>query len=212
MELQATSHKMMPIQVAEPALPHRAILALSLFFGILGIACLKIAGSESALFGISLGVLLVSVLPWLVVLRRRFWRRRFPDGGRWMTFVSAILWISLLIGPLVTGSVWAWTQFSGAVDGMERLSDTLGTLVFGVVSFSTAYCLATMALLIQIWRDRWRAKLTGVTVAVLFLLFVVYAFVISPSKPRAEQAVRGNGGQAPSFASLCESCAAVPPL
>jgi hypothetical protein len=69
-----------------------------------------------------------------------------------------------------------------------------------------------MALLIQIWRDRWRAKLTGVTVAVLFLLFVVYAFVISPSKPRAEQAVRGNGGQAPSFASLCESCAAVPPL
>jgi hypothetical protein len=69
-----------------------------------------------------------------------------------------------------------------------------------------------MALLIQIWRDQWRAKLTGVTIAFLFLLFVVYAFAISLSKRRAEQAVRGNGGQAPSFATLCESCAAVPPL
>jgi len=212
MELLSTSHQMIPNQVPEPALPHRGILISSLFFGFLGIACLKIAGSESALFGISLGVLLVSVLPWLVVLRRRFWRRRFPDGGRWMTAVSVLLWISLLIGPLVTGSFWAWTQFSGAVDGMERLSDTLGILVYGVVSFSAAYCLATMALLIQIWRDQWRAKLTGVTVAFLFLLFVAYAFAISPSKPRAEQAVRGNGGQAPSFASLCQSCAAVPPL
>ena len=178
---------MIPNRVPELALPHRAILASSLFFGIVGIVCLNIARSESALFGISLGVLLVSVLPWLVVIRRRFWRRRFPDGGRWMIAVAALLWISLLVGPVVTGSVWLWTQFSDAPDGMARFSNFLGVVVFGVVSFSAAYWLATMALLIQIWRDQWRANLTGVTVAFLFLLFIAYVFAISPSKPRAEQ-------------------------
>jgi hypothetical protein len=181
MELLSTSRQMMPNRVSEPALPHRAFLASSLFLGILSLAGLKMARSESALFGISLGVLMVSVLPWLVVLRRRVWRRRYADGGGWMTVVSALLWISLLIGPLVTGAFWAWTQFTDAHDGMARLSDTLGTLVFGVVSISAGYCLATLALLIQIWRDQWRTKLTGVTVSILFLLFVAYAFAISPS-------------------------------
>jgi predicted ester cyclase len=33
-----------------------------------------------------------------------------------------------------------------------------------------------------------------------------------PNDNDAEQIVCGNGGQAPSFASLCQSCAAVPPL
>lgn len=193
-------------------MPHRVILASSVFFGLVGIACLRLAGSESALFGISLGGIMVSVLPWLVVLRRRCWRRRFPEGGRWMTAVSALLWIAVLIGPLGTGAFWVGTRFSGAADGMERLSDTIGTLVFAVVSFSAACSLATLAILIQIWRDQWRAKLTGVTVAFLFVVFVAGAFAISSSKAGTEQAVRGNGGRALSFASLDGSCAAVSPL
>jgi len=98
-----------------------------------------------------------------------------------MTAVAGLLWVSLLIGPLVTGSFWVRTRFSDAQDGMARLSDTLGTLALGAVSFSTAYWLAALALLIQIWRDQWRPKLTGVTVAFLFLLFVAYAFVLLPA-------------------------------
>lgn len=191
MELLSTSRQMMPDQMPEPALPHPAILASSLFLGICGIAGLMIARSESLLFGISLGVLLVSLLPWLVVLRRRVWRRRYPDGGRWMAAVSALLWMSLLIGPLVTGSFWAWAQFPDSQDGMEQLSNTLGTLVFGVVSFSAAYCMGALALLIQIWRDQWCKKLTAVTIAFLLLLFVAYTFAVS-RRARATQAWSGS--------------------
>jgi hypothetical protein len=107
-----------------------------------------------------------------------------------MIAVAALLWISLLIGPVVTGSFWLWTQFSDAPDGMAKFSEFLGLVGFGVISFSAAYWLAALAFLIQIWRDQWRMKLTGVTVAFLFLLFVAYAWLITlPSKPRAEQAV-----------------------
>lgn len=179
--------RILPTQVPEPALPHRAILALSLVLVISAIACFKLACSESFLFAVSLGVLVVSGLPWLVVLRRRGWKRRYPTGGRWMVAVSALLWISLFIGPLVTGAFWAWTQFSDAQDNMVRLSHTLGVLALGAVSFSAAYGLATLAFLVQIWRDRWHPKLTGVTVAFLFLLFVAYAFVVSANKPRVGQ-------------------------
>jgi hypothetical protein len=118
-----------------------------------------------------------------------------------MTAVSSLLWISLLIGPLVTGSFWLWTQFSDAPDDMARFSNSLGVVVFGAISFSAGYWLAGLAFLIQIWRDQWRVKLTGVTVVFLLLLFVAYVFAISPSKPRAEQAVLGNGGQRPSLNS-----------
>ncbi len=168
------------------------MLGSSLFFGLLGLACLKTGRSESALFGVGLGVVIVSLLPWLVVLRRRVWKRSYPKGGGWMTLVSVLLWMSVLIGPFVTGAFWAWTQFAGTKDGMARLSDALGTVVFGVVSCSAAYGLATLALLIQIWRDQWRAKLTGMAVAFLFLLLVAYLFVISPSKPKAAQDVPGQ--------------------
>lgn len=189
----------MPDRVSKRVLPHRAILASSLLFGVCSIGFIKFARSESFLFGISLGVLLVCFLPWLVVLRRSLWSRHFPDGGRWMTVVAALLWVSLLIGPVVTGSFWVSTQLSGASDGMARLSNTIGALVFGVVSFSAAYFLAGLAFLIQLWRDQWRTKLTGVTIACLFLLFVAYAWSMRPSNGRAEQAASCNHYQPFSF-------------
>lgn len=178
MKLPSPSPQLMPDRVSGLASMPRAVLVLSFIIGICSIACLKMARSESFLFGISLGVLVVCILPWLVVLRRSVWKRRDPEGGRWMTAVSVLLWLALIIGPLVTGSFWAWTQFSGALDGMARLNDTIGTLVFGVVSFSAAYGLATLALVIQIWRDQWRMKQTGVTVAFLLLLFVAYGYAV----------------------------------
>ena len=185
MEYQSTSPRVTTDPASREVSPHRAILASSLFFGICSIACLRYARSDSFLFAVGLGLLLVCVLPWLVVLRRIAWNRRYPEGGRWMIAVAALLWISLLIGPVVTGSFWLWTQFSDAPDGMARFSEFSGLVGFGVISFSAAYWLAALAFLIQIWRDQWRMKLTGVTVAFLFLLFVAYAWLVTlPSKPR----------------------------
>jgi len=181
MELPSTS---LPHRASEPAWPHWTILASSLFLGICAIVCLKMAGSRSFLFAVSLGVLVVCALPWLVVLRRKGWRRRYPADGKWLSVVSVLLWISLLIGPLATGSCWVWARFSDAQDNMLRLNHALGTLAVGVVSFSTAYWSAALALLIQIWRDQWRPKLTGATIVFLLLLFAAYAFVLSPSSPR----------------------------
>jgi len=155
------------------------MLAASLFLGIGSYVCLRVTNSNSILFGISLGLLVVCILPWLSVLRRRVSPKQYPEGGKWMTAVTMLLWISLFIGPVVTGSFWAWTQFSDAPDGMARLSNGIGLLVFGVISFSTAYWLATLAFLIQLWRDQWRTKLTGVTIAYLFLLFVAYVWAMS---------------------------------
>ena len=161
--------------------PYRAILATSLILGVFSIACLRFARSDSFLFGVSLGLLTVCSLPWLVVLRRRVWSRRYPNGGRWMIAVTALLWVSLLIGPLITGSVWVWAEFSDAPMGW------LAVLGFGVISFTSAYWSATLALVIQIWRDQWRIKLTGVSIAFLFLLFVPYVWAhTKPNKSRAE--------------------------
>ena len=119
-----------------------------------------------------------------------------------MIAVTALLWLSLLIGPLVTGSFRVWTKVPDAPDGMARLSNTLGVLVFAVVSFSAAYGLAAFALLIQIWRDQWRMKLTGVAVAFLFLLFVAHAwFITLPGKPRAGPAADPNRAPVPTLNS-----------
>ena len=109
-----------------------------------------------------------------------------------MIAVTALLWVSLLIGPLITGSVWVWAEFSDAPMGW------LAVLGFGVISFTSAYWSATLALVIQIWRDQWRIKLTGVSIAFLFLLFVPYVWAhTKPNKSRAEQGGAGNPLPAP---------------
>ena len=162
-----------------PAAPHRAILVASVLLGVGSIACLKLVRSDSVIFALSLGVLVVCLLPPLVVLRGRVSSRRYSESGGWMTAVAVLLWTALLIGPVVTGSFWAWTRFRGAADGMARLSDGIGVVVFGVVSFSAAYWFALLAILIQLWRGQWRARLTGVTMACLFALFVGYVLEMS---------------------------------
>jgi hypothetical protein len=161
------------------AAPPRTILTASLLLGIASIVCLKQVPSTSILFALSLGVLVVCLLPPLVALRDRLSNKRYPEGGRWMTTVAVLLWTALLIGPLVAGSLWAWTRFRIAADGMARPYDELGAVLFGFLSFSAAYWFAFLAILIQLWRGQWHAKLTAATMAFLFLFFVVYVLEMS---------------------------------
>jgi len=96
-----------------------------------------------------------------------------------MTTVTALLWGSLLIGPVVTGTFLAWSHFSEVSDGMARLNIAAGFVVFGVVSFSAAYWIGILAIFIQIWRDQWHMKLTGAAISCLFVLFVAYVWIIT---------------------------------
>lgn len=165
---------------------HGAILASNWFIGTGSFICLRVAGSESILFGVCLGLFLVSLLPWLAFLRRKIWSRRFAAGRMWMNAVAALLWVSLLIGPAATGSMWIGTRLSYTPDGMSRFSSFVGIAVVAVISFSAAFWLSILALLIQLWRDQWRARLTATTIGFLFLLFVAYCWAIGTNKQTAE--------------------------
>ena len=159
------------------ALP-KVMLTSSLFLGICSIICLRVLRPETPLFGVSLGLLLVCLLPWLVLLRRKFWSRRFAEGGKWRIAVTVLLWVCVLIGPVVTGSFWLWTRFADAPDNMARLVQFLGIVVYGVMSFSAAYWVGALAFLIQLWRDQWCARLTTVAVGYLFLVFAFFCFTV----------------------------------
>ena len=99
-----------------------------------------------------------------------------------MTAVTALLYGSLIIGPVVTGSFWAGAHFfTDAPDGMARLNIFVGFVVFSVVSFSAAYWIAILAILIQIWRDQWHKRLTVAAIAFLYILFVASGWIITNS-------------------------------
>lgn len=179
MKVLSSSPGMTTEPLSSSVCPHRAIMHSSLFLGICSIVCLAFSDAGHFGFGVSLGSLLVCVLPWLVAVRRRVWSRSYPEGGGWMKAVAILLWTSLLIGPVVTGSFWGWTRISDAPEGMLGLSNLLGVAVLGVISFSAAYYLATLAFLIQVWRDHWCKRLTGATIAFLFLLYVAYVWAVT---------------------------------
>ena len=165
-------------------LPLGAIQKASLLLGVISIIVLRTAGSQTFVFAVSLGVLTVCLLPWLLVLRRRFWKKSFPEGGGWMSAVTWSLWLSLLIAPLATGAFWWWTKQSPAADNMAAISKAIGVIVVGIGSVYVAYGLATLAFLVQLWRDQWCKKLTGVSFTYLFLLFATFTWIMTPKEQR----------------------------
>jgi drug/metabolite transporter (DMT)-like permease len=91
---------MLPDMTTHPM--EKPTLISSLFLGVCCIACLKGTQSDSFLFALALGVLAVCCLPWLVVLRRSLWNKQYSNSGGWMTAVSILLCLSLLLGPIIT--------------------------------------------------------------------------------------------------------------
>lgn len=129
-----------------------AILALSFLLGVGGLVALWVGGSDAFVADISLGTIAVCLLPWLLLWRRRLWSKSSSDRGGWMSAVMALLWLA---GPIGTVAFGVWSLFSFHADGL---------------ALPTAYSCVALALLIQMWRDQWRPRLTGLTIAYLFLV------------------------------------------
>lgn len=157
-----------------PATPSRATLKTSLLLGFASIVCLKTANSNSILFALGICGLTASALPLLAAVRSKFSNKSYSESGRWMTAVTVLLWIALLIGPIVAGAVWIWTSLWE----VDRF-DELGAMLFAFFSFCASFGFALLAILIQLWRGQWRGKLTAATLAYLSLLFVAYVLEMS---------------------------------
>lgn len=180
MKTLSTSRKLTSDPTAKASFPTGSFLHWSLMLGFASIIGLRVTRSDSFAFGLSLGLLSLCVISWLVFMRRRLWSKCYPSGGRWMTAVSALLWSSLLIGPVVTGIFLVGAHFfSDAPDGMARLNLFARFVVFGLGSFSAAYCIGILAIFIQIWRDQWNVKLTLTAISCLFVLFVAYVWIVT---------------------------------
>lgn len=93
-----------------------------------------------------------------------------------MTAVKVLLWLSIFIGPVVTGAFWMWSGLAHPADGMADLGNFLLVLGSGVISFSAAFWLGALAILIQLWRNQWHRRLTVVATGMLFVFFVVYCW------------------------------------
>lgn len=154
--------------------PAATALTVCALLGLICIVVLSDSRPSEFIIGVALGILFVCILPWLVFLRRRVWSRRFSSGGGWMRLVAILLWLSFLIGPVVTAAFWVSTRFSEGTDGMARFSDGIGLVVFGVVSFSAAFWIAGVALMIQLWRDQWHPRMSTALVLFLLLVFIIY--------------------------------------
>jgi polyhydroxybutyrate depolymerase len=154
---------------------------------LLGAGCLilsRMVGSQTFAAGVSFGLLVVCFLPWLVALRRGFFKKRFPEKGKWMITVAVLQWLSLIVFPIVPLGFWLWSKRTPESDNMAALGVSIGVVVFGLIAVYAAYAMATVAFVIQLWRDQWHKKLTGVTIAYLFLLFVVFIWTMTPQEAR----------------------------
>lgn len=170
------------VSMIEPSVKERISrnkeIVLASLFMIVGstIAC-RCFATESFPFGISLGINVTGRLFVMIALRRIFWHRQFPLGGRWSIAVNWLLWISLLIIPITAGIMYAWSLFSDAPDNMARLLDSIYMLFFVGASICVAYATASLAYLIQLYRNQWRVKLSFVVMIFLFLVYVFYVFI-----------------------------------
>ena len=159
-------------------LPNKKVV-LSSFFMILGsMIAGKCFDTDSILYGICACIFTIGHLFAIIALRTTFLNRQYPLGGRWAIAVTWLLWISLLIVPFTSGVMYIWWQFSDPPDGMANLRDSIFVLLFVGTSICVAYITASLAYLIQLYRDQWRVKLSFVVMILLFLIYVFYIFLM----------------------------------
>lgn len=155
-----------------------SMMASSLLIGAGSIIGLRVIPRDSYLIAWCMGLLLVCFLPWLVAFRKKFWKRSFPAGGKWLTAVTVLLWLSVIIWPLVTASYWLWSLSTDAPDNMAELGKFVGLALFSLVSFYAAYGVAVIAFLIQLFRNQWRPKLTCYVIGYLYFLSAAFCWII----------------------------------
>ena len=156
----------------------RPILIIS---ALLGIASIKFGtefnntkGWGRFLFNSSPGLFVVSVLPWLTLIRRKLFKTHIGVNHNWMRATTILLLVALLVGPLAIATVYFWLKIDGSTSGPDRLIPNLVGIIFHCVSLGA--CI--IAFTIQIWRDQWRIVLNALAILYhfgAFLLMIAYS-------------------------------------
>ena len=159
---------------------HRILLILSLLFGGVAISTLNSVSSRSFLYGASIGIVVVCLLPWLLTLRRLISRRPFKPASAWMKTTAGLLWAALLAFPVLSGLYLSWTQITEPpADGWASLEEFVGFAAIATISCSASYVLGALAFAIQIWRDQWHQRLTATVGTYLLGIFIGYCYLMS---------------------------------
>ncbi len=148
----------------------------SLALALISAYCLKHGDSNEFIYVLYMSSMLISCVPWLLVLRRKISKRPFSENSKWMTTAKFSLWTTLLIGPVVLVITWLW--FIAATEPERRATSLNGLVVilYTIAALGAAYYIAAFAYLIQLWRDQWHQKLNIATAIFLTLLFLAFLY------------------------------------
>ena len=97
------------------------LCSLLVIAGYIGLR--KIDPNSSLVLG-GLTLFIIGLLPWLVALRRAFWVKPYPEGGKWMKATRFFLWLALLIFPITVACLWIWFAIFPMPDGFDGLGQT----------------------------------------------------------------------------------------
>jgi hypothetical protein len=147
-------------------------LILSSLLMIAGYIGLRKTDPNSSLVLGGLALCIIGLLPWLVALRRAFWVKRYPEGGKWMKATRFFLWLALLIFSITAACLWIWFAIFPIPDGFDGLGQTLILLLFLMIAIYATGISATLAFFIQLWRDQWHRRLNLAALIYLFLFFM----------------------------------------
>jgi hypothetical protein len=147
----------------------QARLILSLLTIITGFIGLRKIDTNSILILGALGLFILGLLPWLVVIRRALWSKRYPEGGKWLKAANVFLWITLLACPVTLACLLLWNLVWPIPNGFGGLGPFLVMMLCAMISLYATYIFAALSFLIQLWRDQWRTKLNIITLIYLIL-------------------------------------------
>jgi hypothetical protein len=147
-------------------------LILSSLLIIAGLIGLREIDPNSMLILSGLALIIIGLLPWLVVLRRVLWNKRFPEGGKWMKAARFFLWSALLIFPITAACLWIWFTIFPMPEGFAGLGPALLLLFSLMMAIYATGIFATLAFFIHLWRDQWHKRLNLVVLIYLCLLFI----------------------------------------
>jgi hypothetical protein len=143
--------------------------ALLIIAGYIG---LREIDPNSILVLSGLALIIIGLLPWLVVLRRTLWNKRFPEGGKWMKAARFFLWSALLIFPITAACLWIGFTIFPMPDGFEGLGQFLLLLLSLMIAAYATGTFAALAFFIQLWRDQWHKRLNLIVLIYLCILFI----------------------------------------
>ena len=133
--------------------------------------------ANEILVGSCLAILVVSLLPWLVLCRRRFLKTPVVASQHWARVITAFLTIGLLFGPVVTGTYKVWMNVARPTDAWGGFGPAIGFVIIAIVSHYIGFAACVIAFLIQLWRDQWKSVLNVLAIAYQVLVYLVLCVI-----------------------------------